>query len=181
MHFPCNYSKLLNKTKKYTRILTLFVHFFTSLNPKLEGVSLGEQMSGFELGFFVRRNECRLWKRRNKELWGNTVNSNVCIAQYCTRDIVQCKIQNKNVHLSYVSSLLCKISLNIHMNSSHQAAITLSTSCEVSSNKRSFNFPPYSMQRATKHSEQKISMLHTTFTTITHKNISQSYAQQLPP
>jgi len=63
------------------------LNFLTSVNSKLEGVSLGEQISGFELGlFFVRRKEYRLWKRGIKNCvsfgTGHTIHSKVCIAQY---------------------------------------------------------------------------------------------------
>jgi hypothetical protein len=61
-------------------------HFLTSVNSNLEGVSLEEQISGFELNlFFVRKNAHRLWERGIKNCVsftiGHTVHSNMHIAQ----------------------------------------------------------------------------------------------------
>ena len=151
---------------------------------------------GFEWGlFFVRGNEYRLCKRGINNCVsftkGHIVQSNVFISQYSPRDIVQCKLQNRNVHLSYVSCILSKRSLNIHLkalNSSFKttdhmlwntfqimftvthsirAAIPLSTYCEVSSNERTLNHRPYHMQ----HSTSVVNTIYFTTTNISyHRN-----------
>ena len=122
---------------------------------------LGKKMWFWMRPTFVRRNEYRLCKRgiNNCVIFTRrlTVNSILSIAKLSPRDIVQCNLQNINVHLSHVFCILSKISLNIHLKALHsgfkttdrllwntfqimftvthsiQAALPLSTFCEVSS------------------------------------------------
>ena len=133
-------------------------------NWELGSVHFLQQINASELGlFYIWGNECRMLKR-GIDNWvcfatGLVVQSKVCFVLFRQRDIVQYKIKNKNLHFSYLSSLHGpKFQNNVNCNTLHsscdttvhllwstfqlmftvthsiQAAIPLSTCCEVPSN-----------------------------------------------
>jgi len=124
---------------------------------------------------FVRRNEYRLWKRGIKIVY-LSVQVIPCILIYALHSTLHATSSNANfkirTSICHTFTLYCpKCNLMFTVTHSIQAAIPLSTCCEVSSYERTLNLRSYYMQ----HSNLALSTINLTaahkITAVTHNKL----------